>query len=139
MMGLTRVRPCSCACILTDVRLCGSISRRSKPNSHTGRDEDWDIQEGNRSISLYQGYTLAHRPLRFESFLPVSFARSSMPVSAQKLSQRYIPSLPFHRRQNSLRQRVLCRSPSIRVCIMSLELRVPVCPVLPHPEDFLEK
>lgn len=139
MMGPTRVRSCSGACILTDARLCGSISRRRKPNSHAGRDEDWDIQEGHRSVRVYQRYKLARRPLRFESPLPVSFAHSSMSVSSQKLSQRCTRSLPFHHRQNSLRQRVLCRSPSIRVCTMSLGLKVPVLPVLPHLEDLLAK
>ena len=45
-------------CILTDVPLCGLISRRSKPNSHVDRDQDWDIQEGHRSVRVHQGFKL---------------------------------------------------------------------------------
>lgn len=62
-----RVRSRSRPCGLADIRLCGSISRRSKFNGHTGRDEAWDIQKGHRPTRVHQGYKLARRSLRFES------------------------------------------------------------------------
>ena len=57
-------------CILTDVPLCGPISRRSKPNSHADRDQDWDIQEGHRSVRVHQGFKLARCSVWFESLTP---------------------------------------------------------------------
>lgn len=68
--------------ILTNVPLCGSISRRSQPNNHTGRDQDWHVQESHRSVRVHQGYKFACRSLRFESLLPLSFVHSSVLVSS---------------------------------------------------------
>lgn len=92
-MGPTRVRACFGQRILADVGLCGSISRRSKPNSHAGRDETWDIQEGHRSIRIHQGYQFAHRSLWFEPLLPISHTIYRCPF-LRRISPNVVPT-PF--------------------------------------------
>lgn len=124
----------SCPCVLTFDRSAEGVNPTATPV---------EIKTGISRKAIEQlGYIKDINSLVVlsgSSLLPACFAHPSILMSSQKLSQRCTRSLLSRHLQNSLRQRVLCRLPSIRACTMPLEFKVSIPPVLPRLEGFLLK